>query len=624
MRGNLKQPLGVMAQCTAKSKRSGNRCRRDAMHGKSVCCMHGGKSDGAPKSNRNAVSTGQYEKIFPGCLTPEEQAHMEGMNTIPLAIVEEELRITRIRENRILQRIRKAKDAEDLAGTPTGEKDQNGNDIRHPAMLPTTSTVKTGGVNGTERTLNSEAHSAYILRLENALTAVQLQLGRLIDQKARLLAEAQTEMNGEDGNVYQGVPWESISRSFLGFIQDVRVHKHTHHWVKGGRGSTKSSAISLALVDGIIRNPDTHAVVMREVFGTIKDSAYAQIQWAIEELGQTHNFQFKKSPLEIIYRPTGQKILFRGLDEPQKIKSIKIPFGYIAWIWYEEASEIRRGMETIRNVNQSLMRGGNTFWAFYSYNPPKSKNNWVNVAADEQIGREDTLVHTSDYRDVPPDWLGSQFILEAETLKEANPRAYEHEYLGVATGTGGDVFDNVVVEPIGDETIAMLEISRRGIDYGYKPDPFAFTQCGYNRLYDTLYIYDEIYQTQMHDDEAAEAIRGHGIRKETIFADCEDPKAIASMQREGLDVRACGKFPGSRMHGYRFLQRWKRIVIDPVRCPNTKREFVSCEYSRDKDGLLLTDPPKQNDHSIDSVRYGMDVEVRNARPTATGWATGRA
>jgi PBSX family phage terminase large subunit len=453
---------------------------------------------------------------------------------------------------------------------------------------------------------------------------MQIWLGKQLLRQSDTPDLAVLDAQQDPVSTYAGIPWEMISPSFLGFIQAVRIHKYTHYWTKGGRGSTKSSAISLALVDGLIRNPDTHAVVMREVFATIKDSAYAQIEWAIEELGHTDNFIFKKSPLEITYKPTGQKILFRGLDNPQKLRSIKVKFGYIAWAWYEEASDIRGGMETIRNVNQSLMRSGDKFWAFYSYNPPKSKNNWVNVAADAMQSRADTLVHSSDLLSVPPEWLGEQFLIEAEALKEANPNAYEHEYLGIATGSGGDVFDNVVVEPISKETIAGLQMTRRGIDFGFATDPFAFALCGYNRLYDTLYIFDEIFQLKIHDDEAADAIRKKGVSKEPVYADSADPKGISNMQREGLNVLGCTKFPGSREHGYKFLQRWKKIVIDPARCPNAKREFVGCEYERDKDGNFLSVIPKANDHTIDGVRYALDAEMRNARAATWGNASTRA
>lgn len=603
-------------QCRAKSKRSGKRCEHQAMAGKQVCYVHGGKSPGAPKGEKRALVTGQYEKIFPGCLSADEQAHMESMDTVPVQLIEEELRLTRIRELRILERIIKARKEEELAGKPTGEQTESGQNIRHAPMLPTSSTITTGGMGGTQRTVNSEAHAAYILRLENALTSVQAQLGKLIDQKTRLLAELQLTQDA-DGERYTGIPWEMISSSFLGFIQAVRMHKYTHYWAKGGRGSTKSSSISLAIVDGIINNPDTHAVVMREVFNTIKDSAYAQIQWAIEELGQSHNFQFKKSPLEIIYKPTGQKILFRGLDAPQKLKSIKIPFGYIAWVWYEEASEVRQGMDTIRNVNQSLLRGGDKFWVFYSYNPPKSNNNWINMAAVEQIGRDDTLVHTSNYLTVPPEWLGPQFILEAESLKASNERAYQHEYLGEIVGTGGAVFDNLIAKTITNDDIAGLQIIRHGIDFGFAVDPFAWVECGYNKKYSELYIFDEFCQTKIHDDYAAKIIQQRNVANEPHFCDSSDPKAIANLQREKINARACKKFPGSRDHGYKFLQRWEKIIIDPKRCPNAAREFAACEYEKDKNGNFLSVIPKENDHTIDAVRYALDREIDNARPATS-------
>lgn len=270
------------------------------------------------------------------------------------------------------------------------------------------------------------------------------------------------------------------------------------------------------------------------------------------------------------------------------------------------------------------MRGGDRYWVFYSYNPPKSKNNWINVAAADQVARDDSLVHTSDYLSVPKDWLGPQFILEAEALKAVNPRAYEHEYLGVATGTGGDVFDNVVVERISDETIAALEMVRRGIDFGFAPDPVVYIEDGYTRMYDTLYIYDELYQAKLFDDKLAEAVKKRGVTREVIYCDSEDPKSIANLQREGLNTIGCSKPKHSREHGYTYLQRWARIVIDPVRCPNAKREFTSCEYERDKDGNFLSVIPKKNDHTIDATRYSHDQEVRNLRAASSAPVSVRA
>ena len=164
-----------------------------------------------------------------------------------------------------------------------------------------------------------------------------------------------------------------VARSFWSVHQDIKQHGHTYYWLKGGRGSTKSSFISTEIPQLLIRNPDCHAVVLRKVGNTIKNSVYPQIQWGIEQLGLMNKFKYKTSPHEITYKATGQKILFFGCDDPQKIKSIKLPFGYIGVVWMEELDQFS-GMEEIRNLNQSLLRGGPQYWEFCSFNPPKSQN----------------------------------------------------------------------------------------------------------------------------------------------------------------------------------------------------------------------------------------------------------
>ncbi|MDR2893000.1 MAG: hypothetical protein LBV80_07950 [Deltaproteobacteria bacterium] len=176
-------------RCKATSKRTGKQCGQFVVGEKTVCRWHGGASKGAPKGSKNALKTGEYETIFPESLSVEEQERMKNMNTDALVMLEDEIRLTRIRETRVLQRIAKAREAEINIGKPTGQKSADGRDILHSAMIPIASTVRTSE-SGNEKTLHSEAHSIYILKLENALTGVQLQLARLIDQKAKLMADA--------------------------------------------------------------------------------------------------------------------------------------------------------------------------------------------------------------------------------------------------------------------------------------------------------------------------------------------------------------------------------------------------------------------------------------------------
>ena len=245
-----------------------------------------------------------------------------------------------------------------------------------------------------------------------------------------------------------------IAPSFYDLYYDVTENAHTHYWLKGGRGSTKSSFVSVMIILGIMGDAAANAVVIRKVKDNLRDSVYNQLLWAIDKLGAAHLWQEKLSPMELVYLPTGQRILFRGADKPQKLKSTKVKKGYIKYIWYEELAEFG-GMAEIRSINQSLMRGGNGFVVFYSYNPPQSKRNWVNKEALTE--RKDRIVHHSTYIDVPAEWLGKDFIREAEHLKKTKPELYEHEYLGYATGTGGEVFTNITQRRITDEEIAAFD-----------------------------------------------------------------------------------------------------------------------------------------------------------------------
>ena len=261
-------------------------------------------------------------------------------------------------------------------------------------------------------------------------------------------------------------------------LQDILEHKHVHYVNKGGRGSTKSSLFSIAIPLLIIQNPTIHACVFRKIGNTMKTSVWGQVVWGIEKLGLESLFHIPKSIANpIVFKPTGQMIMFFGLDNPDKIKSVKLPFGYIGITWWEELDQYS-GEKEIRKVLQSTMRGGKLFWDFRSFNPPISNLNWANQYAVDAMSRANTLVVSNTYLDVPEDWLGQAFIDEAEDLKQTNPKAYEHEYLGIPVGTGGNVFENVEPMYMPDSMIEGFDKIYRGIDFGWYPDPFA-----YNAMY---------------------------------------------------------------------------------------------------------------------------------------------
>lgn len=403
-----------------------------------------------------------------------------------------------------------------------------------------------------------------------------------------------------------------VAPHFWGLHRDIKSHGHTYYWLEGGRGSTKSSAMSLEIPQLLIKNPGCHAVVLRKVGNTIKNSVYPQMQWGIDALGLTSKFRFKTSPHEITYKKTGQKILFFGVDDPQKIKSIKLPFGYVGICWLEELDQFS-GMEEIRNLNQSLLRGGPVFWEFCSFNPPKSQNNWVNE--EKLFDDPDRLVHHSTYLGVPREWLGDRFFEDAEKLKARNEMAYRHEYLGEVTGTGGAVFENVEDMNMTDELVSSFDRLYNGCDFGFAVDPLAFTRMHYDAKRETLYIFDEVYQPKLKNKPAAEMIINR-IGRELVIGDSAEPKTIAEMQELGVNMDGARKGRDSVEHGIKWLQNLEHIYIDKNRCPNTYREFVTYEYERNKEGQFISAYPDKNNHAIDSVRYACGKIIMGSR---FGW-----
>lgn len=399
---------------------------------------------------------------------------------------------------------------------------------------------------------------------------------------------------------------ERIAASFYEIHNDIKAYRYTHFWLKGGRGSTKSSFTSVEIILGMMKDSQANAMVIRKVKETLKDSVFEQLVWAIDILGVSDSWHVKHSPMEITYIPTGQKILFRGADKPKKIKSAKVSKGYFKFIWYEEVDEFS-GMEEIRMINQSLMRGGKRFIVFYTYNPPKSVRNWVNQ--EVTIPRADRKVHHSNYLSVPRDWLGEQFLIEAEHLKKTNPTAYAHEYGGKVTGTGGEVFSNLKLRRISDEEIVSYYNIRRGIDFGYAIHPFHYGTMHYDRTRNRLYIFFEIHKVQLSNRKAAVLMQQENIDNRIITADSAEPKSIAELKSYGLRVKGAKKGPDSVEYGIKFLQDLELIVIDPERCPNTAREFSNYEMAKDANGNFKAEFPDENNHSIDMVRYALEDDM---------------
>lgn len=400
-----------------------------------------------------------------------------------------------------------------------------------------------------------------------------------------------------------------IAPSFYSVHKDIQKKKHTYYDLIGGRGSTKSSFISIEIVKNMMEpgNSKKHAVVYRKVGDTLETSVFAQIEWAIDKLGVSHLWKLTKSPMRAEYIPTGQRIIFKGLDKAAKSKSIKVPFGYIAYLWFEEFDEFA-GEEEIRKVEQSVIRGGDDFIVFKSMNPPKSRQNWANdYIAKEQL-REDTLVSVTTYLTVPIKWLGQKFIDAAEWLKKINPTAYEHEYMGIPVGNGTEVFDNLTIRIITEEERAKFDKLYRGVDWGWFPDPFHYGTMYYDAARMKLYIFEEFRTNKMKNaDTAKEIVDRFGITKyDIITCDSAEQKSIADYRSYGLNARPAEKGPDSVRYGMKWLQSLVEIIIDPITCPETAKEFKKYEYELDKEGKPLSSFPDKDNHGIDMTRYAME------------------
>lgn len=415
-----------------------------------------------------------------------------------------------------------------------------------------------------------------------------------VEKWEQLVAETK-----EDIGRYE-LPARVLGRAFVDINRQIRPNME--YVFEGGRGGLKSSFVSLKIIELIKNNPQMHACITRQVAGTLKDSVYAQMKWAIHELELDEEFNCKVSPLEIIYTKTGQVIYFRGLDDETKLKSIKPPFGYIGILWKEEKDQMK-GDAQERSVNQSVLRGGNESYDFSSYNPPKSKSNWVHRIKLKPNPKR--VIHHSCYTEAPPEWLGQKFIDDAEHLKEVNPEAYEHEYLGVANGDGGNVFEYIELREITDEEIARMDKIYQGVDWGWYPDRYAFVRVYYDHARETLYFIDEIGENKKANSYTAAKIKERGYDDYAIICDSAEPKSISDYRDEGLPARGAEKGPGSVEYSMKWLQG-KKLVMDPRRTPEACNEFTEYEYERDKDGNVISGYPDKNNHFIDATRYATE------------------
>ena len=419
------------------------------------------------------------------------------------------------------------------------------------------------------------------------------------------------EKKDEESNILITLPARDISSSFVDINRAIDDRDYREYYLEGGRGSTKSSFVSEKIIELLENNERMCAVVLRKVKDTLKDSVFAQLEWAIDTLDETYpglkdRWKLTKSPLEMTNLRTGQIIYFRGADDYGKIKSLKPPKDkYIGITWYEEFDQFA-GMMEVRKINQSLIRGGEDFIQFYSYNTPASSQHFVNI--EKIIPKDSRLVHLSDYRAVPKKWLGQAFIDEANFLKEINEKLYRNEYLGEMTGVGGNVFENVELREITDEEINTFDYIYQGMDFGWFPDPLAWVKTCYNPSTRTLYIFDEFVVNKMSNADVWQHLKDEKdvTEDDLIIADSAEPKSIGDFKAYGSTMRGAEKGAGSVDYSMKWLSSLAKIVIDQRRCPVSAQEFSTYEFEQDKDGNYISGYVDANNHCIDATRYALN------------------
>lgn len=379
--------------------------------------------------------------------------------------------------------------------------------------------------------------------------------------------------------------------------------KKRYRAVKGSRGSKKSTTTAQWIIYNMMKYPLANTLVVRRVFNTHKDSTWTQLKWATNNLGVSHLWNFSKSPLEATYTPTGQKILFRGLDDPMSITSITVERGYLCWCWFEEAFQVMNE-DDFNKVDMSI-RGelpkGYFKQITLTFNPWSEKH-WIKKRFFDNPD-SDTLAITTNY--TCNEWLGEDDIKLFESIKENNPRRYKIEGLGEWGIAEGLVYENFEELEFNVEEISKKTgvISLFGLDFGYTNDPTAFIALLVDKANSAIYIFDEIYKKGLTNKDIYNEINYRGYSKERIIADSAEPKSIEELRRLGLRCKAARKGADSILFGIQKLQDYK-IYVHP-KCENTLVELNNYVFDT-KDGKILNKPIDDYNHLMDAMRYATE------------------
>ena len=394
-------------------------------------------------------------------------------------------------------------------------------------------------------------------------------------------------------------------------IKDVVGRAYGDYWnskkryivCKGSRGSKKSKTTALWIIYHMMLYPEANTVCVRRYQNTLRNSCFSDLQWAARKLKVDHLWDFPKSMLEITYLPTGQKILFRGLDDGLKVTSISVPKGVLCWVWIEEAYEISN--EDDFNKLDMSIRGevpeGYFKRLMITFNP-WSATSWLKARFFDRPD-DDTFIKTTTYR--CNEWLDDADKAIFEKMKVNNPRRFRIEGDGEWGIAEGLIYEKVKFEDFDIEEVRKTPgiISCFGLDFGYT-DPNAFTACMVDNTNMIIYVFDEWYRTGVTNKIIAQAIKDKGYGGQRIICDSAEPKSIAELQEENIKAEASRKGKDSVNHGIQLIQNYQ-IVVHEKNCPEFKIEITNYCYAKDKDGKPTDKPDHEFSHGMDSFRYAV-------------------
>jgi phage terminase large subunit len=406
--------------------------------------------------------------------------------------------------------------------------------------------------------------------------------------------------------------WKKILLpNFWRFWREAERGSYLYYVLKGGRDTGKSWHISMRIIVNRMKEK-SNAIIVRKVGNTLADSCVEQCLNAINVLGVSHLWHHSKTTNKLTYMPTGTKIIFRGADKPEKIKSLvsaKIPF---ADLWIEEAAEFNIE-EEVDMIVHSLLRAelpdGLKYKVFISYNPPKHKQSWCNKRYNSKNLPDNVYVHHSTY--LQNKFASSDIVAEAQRLKTINLNKYKWIFLGKAIGGGVVPFENITWRTITDDEIKRFDNIRQGIDWGYANDPFAFVRIHYDKTRRKIYFVDELYGLKLHNRYVSDWLKrkGYDDAYDAIIADSAEPKSIDDIRSQGINIIGAMKGPGSVEFGEKWLDDLNEIIIDSNRTPNISREFENIDYQIDRFGNVKNKLLDVDNHTIDATRYAMENDM---------------